>query len=74
MNINALSTGVAGSFGIGTNNSVVATLVLITALTAAQIGLVIGAWLEAYAQRDTTVGTVFGITGHDSVRAIIGKM
>lgn len=74
MNINGLTTGVAGSFGIGTNASFVATLVLITALTAAQIGLVIGTWLEAYAQRDTTINTTFGISGHDSVRAIIGKM
>ena len=74
VNINGLTTGVAGSFALATNASVVATLVLTGALTAAQTGLTIATWLEPYAQRDTTVGTVLGITGHDSVRAIIGKM
>jgi hypothetical protein len=74
VNINGLTTQVAGSFILPTNASAVGTLVLITALTAAQIGLVIATCLEAYAQRDTTINDTFGISGHNSVRAIIGKM
>jgi hypothetical protein len=74
VNITALTTQVAGSFILPTNASVIGTLVLITALTAAQIGLVIATPLEAYAQRDTTVLTQYGIAGHNSVRAIIGRM
>jgi len=74
VNINGLSTGVAGSFAIGTNASFVATLVLTGALTAAQTGFVIATWLEPYAQRDTTLNTTFGIAGHDSVRCIVAKM
>ena len=73
VNINGLSTGVAGSWALGTNGSSVATLVLAGALVAGQIGLSIASWLEPYAQRDTTIGAVLGITGHDSVRALIGK-
>lgn len=74
VNINGLTTQVAGSFILPTNASYVGTLVLITALTAAQIGLVIATCLEAYAQRDTSINDTFGISGHNSVRAIIGKM
>jgi hypothetical protein len=74
VNINALTTQVAGSFLLPTNASVVGTLVLITALTAAQIGLVIATALEPYAQRDTSILTAYGISGHNSVRAIIGRM
>ena len=73
VNVNGLSTVVAGSWLLGTNASVVGTVVLAGALVAGQIGLSIANALEAYAQRDTTIGTVLGITGHDSVRAIIGK-
>jgi hypothetical protein len=74
VNITALSTVVAGSFIIPTNAAVVGAVVLIGALTAAQTGYVIATCLEPYAQRDTTVLTQYGIAGHNSVRAIIGRM
>lgn len=74
VNVSGQTTVVRGSFLIGTNASFAGTVVLITALTAAQAGFVIATALEPYAQRDTYLTTIAGITGHDSVRAIIGKM
>lgn len=72
VNINGLTTVVRGSFITPTNASVVGAVVLQGAATAAQTGQFIATALEAYSARDVSL-TNAGITGHDSVRAIIGK-
>lgn len=74
INVNGVSA-VAASDGLGgTNASAVATRFAYASTGYANAaGLIIGVALEAYAARDTTLTTA-GITGHDSIRAIIGKM
>ena len=74
VNVNGVST-VAASDGLGgTNASVVGTRFAYAGTGYASAGgLIIAVALEAYAARDTTL-TGLGIAGHDSVRAIIGKM
>ena len=41
---------------------------------ASSNGLVIAVALEAVAQADTSIANVYGVAGHSSVRAIIGKL
>ena len=74
VNVNGVST-VAANDGLGgTNASVIGTRFAYAGTGyASATGLIIAVALEAYAARDTTL-TGLGITGHDSVRAIIGKM
>lgn len=72
VNVNAQAATVAGDFLEPTNASVVGTRVAQGAATAAQIGQFIAVALQAYAARDTSL-TALGITGHDSITAIIGK-
>lgn len=74
ININGVSA-IAQSDGIGaTNASTVGTRFAYASTGyASATGLIIGVALEAYANRDSTL-TAAGITGHDTIRAIIGKM
>lgn len=78
ININAASTTAAGDYLIGTNASFAATRVAAatfnTGTGSTSVGLGIGIALEAYANRDTTLLTALGISGHDSIRGIIGKI
>ena len=72
VNINGVAAVVKGDLITPTNASVIGARAAQGAATAAQIGQFIAVTLEAYAARDVTL-TSGGITGHDSVRAIIGK-
>lgn len=74
ININGVSA-VAQSDGIGATNAAVTGTRFAYASTgyANATGLIIGVALEAYAARDSYLSNN-GVTGHDSIRAIIGKM
>jgi hypothetical protein len=69
VNISAAS-GVVAKGNIAVGNGVVSGTYVANA--SGVVGQNIAVALEAYAARDTTLTTA-GITGHDSVRAIIGK-
>lgn len=75
VNINGLTTIALGD-GVGaTNASVIGTrFAYATTGYASATGLIIATCLEAYAARDSYLSNTALITGHDSVRALIGKM
>ncbi len=74
VNINGVSA-IAQSDGVGATNAAVTGTRFAYASTgyANATGLIIAVALEAYAARDSSLSNN-GVTGHDSVRAIIGKM
>lgn len=75
VNINGLTTIALGD-GIGGTNAAVTGTRFAYASTgyASATGLIIATALEAYANRDSYLSNIVGITGHDTIRAIIGKM
>jgi hypothetical protein len=74
VNISALTGEVKGDLiNTSGSSSVVGARTASGSTTAGQTGSFIAITLEAYAARDTALTTA-GITGHDSVRAIIGKV
>lgn len=74
VNVNGVAAIAAGDGLGGTNASVVGTRFAYAGTGyASAAGLIIAVALEAYAARDVTL-TGLGITGHDSIRAIIGKL
>jgi hypothetical protein len=72
VNVNGVAAAVATDSIAGTSGSPVGARTAAGGSTAAQNGTFIATALEAYAARDTSL-TAAGITGHDSVRALIGK-
>ena len=73
VNVNGVAAVAAGDGLGGTNASGVGTRFAYAATGYASAnGLIIAVAQEAYAARDTTL-TGLGFTGHDSIRAIIGK-
>lgn len=72
VNINAVAATVATDAIQVTSGSVVGQRTANGSLTAAQIGQSIATTLQAYAARNAAL-TNAGISGHDSVLAIIGK-
>jgi hypothetical protein len=75
VNINGLTTIALGD-GVGATNAAVTGTRFAYASTgyASATGLIIATALEAYANRDSYLSNIAGITGHDSIRALIGKM
>lgn len=73
VNINGVAAVVASDLIAASGANVVGARTAAGATVAGQTGTFIATTLEAYAARDTSL-TGLGITGHDSVRAIIGKM
>jgi hypothetical protein len=75
VNVDALTTVAASDALGGSNNSVIGTrFAYATTGYANAAGLLIAVALEAYAQRDTSINDIVGVSGHASIRAIIGKM
>jgi hypothetical protein len=72
VNINAVAAVVATDAISSTSGSPVGARTAAGAAVAAQNGTFIAVTLEAYSARDTSLTTA-GISGHDSVRAIISK-
>jgi hypothetical protein len=72
VNINGVAATVARDNITTASGSVIGTRTASAGIVAAGIGMQIAVTLEAYAARDVTLTTA-GTTGHDSVRAIIGK-
>jgi hypothetical protein len=72
VNINGVVAVVATDSIASASGTPVGVRTAAGASTAAQNGTFIATTLEAYAARDTSL-TAAGITGHDSVRALIGK-
>lgn len=73
VNINGVAATVKGDLIAVSGANVVGARTAAGATVAAQTGTFIAVTLEAYAARDVSL-TGLGIAGHDSVRAIIGKM